>query len=137
MPPIRLKLRDLPRVQDGGAVGGGDVGGGGGVKRSSAAAVGASLGAGAGSAGPLYDYAEWLRWPLVAVATAQSSMKGWFARMDAALLGLPRNLGPTVSSLVRDTERSVCLSVSCLVTGIPFVARTVYNRQVLIEVLVE
>lgn len=101
MPPVRLNLRDLPRLPDG--VAGNDNNAG--VERSSAAVVGAGMATG-DVAAPFGD--AWPTWPLVALSTVHSTVKGWFTRLDAALMGLPRGLGPAVSSLVSVGEASRC-----------------------------
>lgn len=95
MPPVRLNLRDLPRAPAGA---GGDNGAGR-VSRSSAAAVAAAAGAGSPLTG------SWPTWPLLALNAVQSTLKGYFNRLDALLLGLPRGLGPAVSTLVSEGAR--------------------------------
>lgn len=101
MPPIRLKLRDLPRVPDGQ----GDDSGGNVNKNGQAAASpqrrSSAVGAGIAARTAEHLSDAWRAWPVTTVASVHSRVKGWFNQMDAALLTLPRGLGPAVSSLVR------------------------------------
>lgn len=46
----------------------------------------------------------WRTWPVTAIGSAQLAVKEWLARMDAALLVLPKGLGPAMSSLVSNTR---------------------------------
>lgn len=100
MPPIRLKLRDVPRVPDGIGDDNNPA-----AQRSSA---GAAVGAGIAARTTEHLSDAWRAWPVTAVASAQLALKGWLARMDAALLVLPRGLGPAMSSLVSCAARA-CL----------------------------
>ncbi len=105
MPPIRLKLRDLPRAPDGAAGDDNNQKQAAPPQRSSAGmAVGAGIAA--RTAEHLSD--AWRAWPVAVIAHAQSAIKGWFARMDAALLVLPKGIGPAMSTLVRPGG-SVCV----------------------------
>lgn len=62
-------------------------------------------------AAPSVGASPWPTWPLVALSTVHTAVKGWFARMDAALLELPRGLGPAVSTLVRYGLRYVIRTI--------------------------
>lgn len=108
MPPVRLKLRDLPRLQDGPP--GGDDNSNVNKHRRAAAAgepqqssAGVAVGAGIAARTTEQLADAWRVWPVMTISAVQAAVKGWFTRMDAALLGLPRGLGPAVSSLVRET----------------------------------
>lgn len=98
MPPVRLNLPELPRAADGA---GGEVGGGG-VERSAAGAVPGLIVGGDG-----YPLGAWPTWPLIAMKVVHSTVKGWATKLDAALLALPRGVGPAVSSLVRPARGGV------------------------------
>lgn len=102
MPPIRLKLRDLPRAPDGAA--GDDKNSNVNNKpatphQRSSAGIAVGAGIAARTAEHLSD--AWRAWPVTVIAHAQSAIKGWFARMDVALLVLPKGIGPAMSTLVR------------------------------------
>lgn len=43
----------------------------------------------------------WLKLPLAVLSTARSILRDWFASLDAALMDMPRCIGPTVLALVR------------------------------------
>lgn len=88
-------------------VAGGDNGAAGIVSRSSAAAVAAAAGAGSPVKG------SWPTWPLLALNAVHSKLRGYFYQLDAMLLGLPRGLGPAVSTLVRRGSK-VVLSCYCI-----------------------
>lgn len=115
MPPIRLKLRDLPRAPDGAA---GDDNSN--VNKNQAAAAAAApqqrssagMAVGAGIAARTAENLSdaWRAWPVTVIASAQSAIKGWFAKMDTALLVLPKGIGPAMSTLVR--AATACMSVS-------------------------
>ncbi|CAM9414486.1 unnamed protein product, partial [Laminaria digitata] len=75
------------------------------VSRSSAAAVAAAAGAGSPVTG------SWPTWPLLALNAVHSTLKGYFHRLDAALLGLPRGLGPAVSTLVRLLSLAIAATI--------------------------
>lgn len=97
MPPIRLKLRDLPRMPEGiGDDSGGNVNNNQVASPKSSSAVGAGIAA--RTAEHLSDV--WRAWPMATIASVNSTVKRWLAQMDAALLALPGGLGPAVSSLV-------------------------------------
>ncbi|CAN0402010.1 unnamed protein product [Pylaiella littoralis] len=124
MPPIRLKLRDLPRVPDGlgddnnnnynnNNVNNNRVGA---PQRSSA---GIAVGAGIAARTTEHLSDAWRVWPATTAAAVHSTVKGWFTRMDAALLALPKGLGPAASSLVRLLSLVIAASI---VTSI--IART-------------
>lgn len=98
MPPIRLKLRDLPHAPDG--VGDDNNQG---AQRSSA---GMAVGAGIAARTTEHLSDAWRAWPVTAIASAQLAVKGWLARMDTALLVLPKGLGPAMSSLVSARSRT-------------------------------
>lgn len=110
MPPIRLKLRDLPRLPDG--VGDDNNPG---AQRSSA---GMAVGAGIAARTTEHLSDAWRSWPATALGSAQLALKSWLARMDAALLVLPKGLGPALSSLVRhsiirNSRVATCCICSC------------------------
>lgn len=106
MPPIRLKLRDLPRVPEGV----GDDNNNPAAQRSSA---GVAVGAGVAARTTEHLSDAWRAWPVTALASAQLAVKGWLARMDAALLVLPKGLGPAMSSLVSTLGWSLVPYSSC------------------------
>lgn len=56
---------------------------------------------GAGTLGQAPFSGAWSTWPLLVMSAVHTTVKGWFTRLDAVLMGLPRGLGPAVSSLVR------------------------------------
>lgn len=99
MPPLRLNLPERaprPAVADGTVNADNDAGAR--VGRSSAVV-------GAGTLGQAPFPGAWPTWPLLVMNTVHATVKGWFYRLDAALLRLPRGVGPAVSSLVRNTEK--------------------------------
>lgn len=51
---------------------------------------------GGGAPGP------WSTWPMLMANTVHSFVYGWFKRMDAALLSLPGNVGPVISTMVSE-----------------------------------
>eukprot|EP00752_Nemacystus_decipiens_P015578 g13901.t1 len=53
----------------------------------------------------------WRAWPVSAIASAQLAVRGWLARMDAALLVLPKGLGPAMSSLIRLVSLAIAASI--------------------------
>ncbi|CAN0470918.1 unnamed protein product, partial [Ectocarpus sp. 12 AP-2014] len=116
MPPIRLKLRDMPRLQDGPA--GGDDNSNVNKHRRAAAAgepqqssAGMAVGAGIAARTTEQLADAWRIWPVMTISAVHSTVKGWFTRMDAALLGLPRGLGPAVSSLIRLLSLAIAASI--------------------------
>ncbi|CAM9813706.1 unnamed protein product, partial [Ectocarpus sp. 6 AP-2014] len=106
----------MPRLQDGPA--GGDDNSNVNKHRRAAAAgepqqssAGMAVGAGIAARTTEQLADAWRIWPVMTISAVHSAVKGWFTRMDAALLGLPRGLGPAVSSLVRLLSLAIAASI--------------------------